>query len=89
MSGGAAHNSSLVEQASKTGAGFGPHLQSAEKNGQLYDTLSYVFYGIGGAAAVAAAVTLYFGLRKPAPARAQIAPVLSPNSAGLSLQGSF
>jgi hypothetical protein len=76
--------------AHNMGVGFGSSLQAAEKNGPLYDTLSYVFYGIGGAAAIAGAVTLYFGLRKPpAGARAQLSPLVSPNSAGLVLRGSF
>jgi hypothetical protein len=89
MSGAAAHNSQNLEDAAKQRVAFGPHLQNSESNGQLYDTLSYVFYGIGGAAAVAGAVTLYFGLRKPASSRAQLTPLIGPNGAGVSLAGRF
>jgi hypothetical protein len=90
MSAAAAHDSSLLEQAGQKGVAFGPSLQAAQKNGPLYDTLSYVFYGVGAAAAVAGAVTLVMGLRKPpASQRAQLAPVVSSNTAGLVLTGSF
>jgi hypothetical protein len=90
MSAAAAHDSSLLEQAGQKGVAFGPNLQNAQKNGPLYDTLSYVFFGVGGAAAVAGVVTLVMGLRKPpASQRAQLAPVVSSNAAGLVLNGSF
>jgi hypothetical protein len=89
MSGAAAADSKNLETASQQHDAFGPHLQASETNGKLYDTLSYVFYGVGGAAAVAAAVTLYLGYRQPAATRAQLVPAVGTNSAGLALTGRF
>jgi hypothetical protein len=88
MSGAAAQDSKNLEDASKQHLAFGPKLQTSDSNGPMYDTLSYVFYGIGAAAAVAAAVTLYFGFKK-SPAHAQISPAVGSNHAGLFLTGSF
>jgi hypothetical protein len=89
LSGAAAKDSSNLQQASQQHAAFGPNLQASEHNGKLYDTVSFVFYGLAGAAAVASAVTLYFGLRPQRAARAQVAPSFSSNSAGLVVMGRF
>jgi hypothetical protein len=89
MSVGAGKDSDSLTNASTNHNTFGPNLQSAESNGQLYDTLSYVFYGVAGAAAIGGAVTLYLGFRKPAAARAQLTPTIGGKLAGLSLRGSF
>ncbi len=90
MSVAAMKDSQNVSDASSHHIAFGPNLQASQKNGQLYDSVSYVGYALGGAALIGSAVTLYFGLRHPAAtAQARVTPVLGPNIAGLQIEGRF
>jgi hypothetical protein len=64
-------------------------LASKQSNGHTYDTISYVGYAVGGAAAIAAGVTLFLYYRKPVEKHVALAPFASPTSAGLALDGRF
>lgn len=85
----AGKDSQNLQTASMQHAAFGPQLQASEHNGKLYDTVSFAMYGVGGAAAVASAVLLYFGLRPQHAARAQLTPSFGSSSAGLVVTGRF
>jgi tetratricopeptide (TPR) repeat protein len=92
MSGLAAGESSDVQNAAASSMGktpFGSSLQHEEKNGRLYDDLSYAGYVVGGAAVVTGAALLAVGLKKPVAAHARLVPSLSPSQAGLALVGEF
>jgi tetratricopeptide (TPR) repeat protein len=92
MSGLAAGDSRDVEDAAASSMGktqFGSSLQNKERNGRLYDDLSYAGYVVGGAAVVAGAALLAVALKKHQGTHARLVPSLSPSQAGLALVGSF
>jgi hypothetical protein len=62
-----------------------PYDAEKERAGRDAQTLSAVFLGIGGAAAVAGAVVLGLGLKQARAARFSVAPALSRGYAGLTV----
>jgi hypothetical protein len=61
-----------------------------DDRGRLYANLQWVSYGVGGAALAGGALLYYFGHRAAqTPASLALVPVLAPDHAGASLQGSF
>jgi tetratricopeptide (TPR) repeat protein len=62
-------NNKVQSAAKQGGQTFSTSLRDAQDKGQLYGKLQYVGYGIGGAAAVGAVVTLVLGFRADRQAR--------------------
>lgn len=66
------------------------YVADLQTEGDKFQTLQYVFYGLGGALVVTGSVLLYFGYAESAPSDAQasqgidwqFAPVITPSSAG-------
>lgn len=63
--------------------------EDADDAMQLRGTLAYVFYGVGGAAAVAGSVLLILDATRPVPSGVAVSPLALPGGAGVSVGGGF
>jgi tetratricopeptide (TPR) repeat protein len=89
MSVAAGQASSDVEAAARSKVEFTPELRNKDADGRTFDVVGIAFYAVAGVCAVAGGVTLGLGLKGERAARASIAPVFGPSSAGIAVSGRF
>jgi hypothetical protein len=80
-----------VESQTKSGAVDSSAISGKLSDGSRYETLQWVSYGVGAAAAVAGGLLYWMGTSSdaPRPSSAQVSPLFMTNGAGASLHMAF